>query len=261
MNNKRILFTHLKNERGLGTVEVLVASVIALIILAATVILFTSNQSKLQDENDIANIQAKGRFAVDKIEEEIRMAGFGLPPLQGLTAISANSISFRSNLNDVRTTTPPCTACPGTIAGSIGDTTLTVVDESGFSSGDKIVIYDPNLNQWELNTVTGTAAGTLSLGSGLTNDYIYGINTNLVTVNKYSDITVALSGANITRTVDGTVTNLINDVDATSGIVFNYYGLTVPSTIQRLGFTLNAIDPNNSGAVVEFKTDVSLRNS
>lgn len=253
--------SYIKNDRGLGLIETLVASAIALIILAATIILFTRNQSVLQDENDTANIQAKGRFAVDKIEEQVRMAGFGLPPLQGLTAINTNSISFRSNLNDVRTTTPPCTACPGTIAGSIGDTTLTVVDESGFASGDKIVIHDPNGNKWELNTVTGTTAGTLALGSALTNNYIYGINTNLVTVNKYNDVTVALSGTNITQTVDGTAANLISDVDATTGLVFNYYGLTVPSTIQRLGFTLNLVDPKNAGATIEFKTDVSLRNS
>jgi Tfp pilus assembly protein PilW len=252
---------HLKNDRGLGMVEVLIASSISLIILASTISLFTQNQSKLKDENDNANIQAKGRLAIDRVEEEIRMAGFGLPPLQGMTAINANSISFRTNLDDVRTTTPPCTACPGTIAGSIGDTTLTVVDETGFANGDKIVIRDPNFNQWELNTVTGTSAGTLNLGAGLANDYVYGINTSLVTVNKYNDITIALAGTDITRTVDGTVANLINDVDATNGIVFNYYGVTVPSSVVRLGFDLNLIDPSNPAATVEFKTDVSLRNS
>jgi Tfp pilus assembly protein PilW len=258
---KKKLYSYIKNDRGIGMIETLIGSVIALIIMASTVMLFTRNQSLLQDENDATNIQAKGRFAVDKIEEEVRMAGFGLPPLQGLTTINANSISFRSNLNGVRTTTPPCTACPGTVAGSIGDTTLAIVDESQFSNGDKVVIYDPNANQWELNTITGTSAGVLTLGTALTNDYIYGINTNLVTVNRYNDITIALSGTNILRTVDGTATNLINDVNATTGIVFDYYGLTVPSTIQRLGFTLNLIDPGNSGATIEFKTDVSLRNS
>jgi Tfp pilus assembly protein PilW len=258
---KTNLCSPIKNDRGLGMVETLVATVIGLIIMAATIIMFTRNQSTLQDENDAANIQAKGRLAVDKIEEEIRMAGFGLPPLQGLTAINANSISFRSNLNDVRTTTPPCTACPGTIAGSIGDTTLTVVDESGFANGDKIVIYDPNFNQWELNTLTGTSGGTLNLGSALTNDYVYGINTSLVTVNRYNDITIALSGTNIARTVDGTTTNLMSDVDATTGLVFNYFGLTDPAEVQRLAFTLNLIDPDNASATVEFKTDLSLRNS
>ncbi len=256
-------FEYLKNDRGLGMVEVLVASVISMVILAATILMFTRNQSVLKDESDNANIQAKGRFAVDRIEEEIRMAGFGLPPLQGMTAINANSISFRTNLDDVRTTAPPC-ALPcilGEKAGSLGDTTLTVLDETGFSNGDKIVIRNPNFNQWELNTVTGTSSGTLNLGTALTQDYDYGVNTNLVTVNKYSDVTIALSGTNITRTVDGTATNLISGVNATNGIVYNYYGVTAPSAVIRLGFNLSFVDPNNPAATVEFKTDVSLRNS
>jgi Tfp pilus assembly protein PilW len=258
---------YLKNDRGLGMVEILVASAITLVVLASTTILFTRNQSQLQDESDSTNIQAKGRLAVDRIEEEIRMAGFGLPPLQGVTVINANSISFRTNLDDVRTITPPCIPCPGTIAGSVGDTTLTVLDETGFSNGDKIIIRDPNFNKWELNTVTGTSAGTLNLGTALTNDYVYGINTSLVTVNKYSDVTIALNGTDITRTVDSVspsspvVTNLISDVDATNGIVFNYFGVTVPSSVLRLGFNLSLVDPTNPAATVEFKTDVSLRNS
>jgi len=258
---RKRLLEGFNDDRGMGVIEILVASVISLMVLGVAVVMFTRNQSILEEQNEATNIQAKARYSVDRIEEEIRMAGFGLPAFQGLTAIGANSISFRSNLDDVRTTTPPCNSCPGTIAGSTGDTTLTVVDESGFSSGDKIVIHDPNFSQWELNTVTGTSAGTLSLGAGLAHDYVYGINTSLVTVNKYNDITIALSGTNIIRTVDGAATNLVSDVDATNGLVFNFYGISTPSSILRLGFALNLIDPGNPGAAAEFKTDISLRNS
>ena len=109
--------------------------------------------------------------------------------------------------------------------------------------------------------MTGTTAGTLNLGTGLANDYIYGINTSLVTVNKYSDVTIALAGTNITRTVDGTATNLISDVNTINGLVLNYYGVAVASSVIRLGFTLDLVDPTNPAATVEFKSDVSLRNS
>ena len=258
---KRHLSEHFKNDRGLGMIEILIGSVMALVLLAVTVILYTNNQSKLQDESDSTNIRAKGRFAIEQLAEEIRMAGFGLPPSQGLTAIAAGSLSFQSNLTDVRTTTPPCTACPGTVAGATGATTLTVVDENGFSSGDKIVISNPNFNQSELNTVTGTGTGSLSLGAGLASNYVYGVNTNLVTVNKYNDITIALSGTSVVKTVDGAATTLVSDVVATTGLSFNFYGVTTPSGVVRVGITLNLVDPDNSETSIEFKTDVDLRNS
>lgn len=263
MKMKTKFLEYLKNDRGLGMLEVLIGSAISLIILAATTTMFTRNQDRLNDQNDSVVSQAKGRIAVDRIEEELRMAGFGMPPGQGLTNIGvANSISFRSNLNDVRTATPPCNpACPGFVAGNTGDTTLTVTDATGFAINDLIVIRDPNFNQSELNTVTAIAGNVLSLGTPLANTYVYGINTSLVTVNKYSDVTIALNGTNIIRTVDGAVTNLISDVNPVNGLVFNYYGVAVANAVIRLGFTLDLVDPNNPVATGEYKTDISLRNS
>jgi len=262
MKIKTNFFVYLKNDRGLGMLEVLVASVIIVIVLGATTLVFSRNQSAMQDENDRTNIQAKGRLAVDRIEEEIRMAGFGLPPGQGITNINtANSISFRTNLNNIGSTTPPCTACPGTVVGTAGTSTLTVVNAAGFAPNDLIVIRDPNFNQSETNTVTSITGNILTLGTPLANTYVYGINTSLVTVNKYNNVTIALAGTNITRTVDGITTNLISDVNAINGIVFNYYGAAGPAAVLRLGLTLDLVDPTNPAATVEFKTDVSLRNS
>jgi len=263
MKIKTNFFKYLKNDRGLGMVEILVASAISLVILAGATTLFSRNQDTLQDQNDGAKIQAKGRIAVDRIEEEIRMAGFGMPPGQGITNIGvANSISFQSNLNDIRTTTPPCNpACPGTIAGNAGDNTLTVVNTTGFAAGDLIVIRNPNSGQTETKTVTGIAGNVLNLGAPLLNTYTYGINTSLVTVNKYNIVTIALNGVNITRTVDGVTTNLISDVNAVNGLVFNYYGVAAANAVRRLGFTLNLIEPTNPNATVQFATEVSLRNS
>lgn len=263
MKMKTNFFKYLKNDRGLGIVEILIASAISIVILAATTILFTRNQDILDDQTDNARVQAKGRLAIDRIEEELRMAGFGMPPNQGITNIGvANSISFQSNLNDIRTTTPPCNpACPGFVAGNAGDTTLTVVNTTGFAVNDLIVIRNPNSGQTETNTVTGIAGNVLNLGAPLLNTYTYGINTSLVTVNKYNNVTLALAGTTITRTVDGATTTMINDVNPANGLVFNYFGAATAANVIRLGFTVNLLDPLNANATVQFATEVSLRNS
>lgn len=261
--NRALSTKYLRNDQGTGMVEILVGSAIALLVLAAVSIIFTRNQSILKDENDGANISAKGRLAIEQLAEEIRMAGFGLPPSQGLTAIAASSLGFQSNLDDVRTTTPPCNPCvPGvSTGGSIGDGDIDVVDESGFSGGDNIVIYDPSFGTTETKVVNSVSTGHIDLTSNLTNSYLYGVNTNLVTVNKYNNVTIALSGTSIIKTVDGSATVLMNDVVATTGLAFNYYGAATPAAVKRVGITLNFVDPENPDAVIEFKTDVNLRNS
>ncbi len=241
--------------------EILVATVIALIVIAGATISFSKQNSILADENFSTHIRAKGREAVDQLTNEIKMAGFGLPPNAGFTAISPTSLSYRTNLNDIRTTTPPCTACPGTVAAAAGDTTITVVDETGFANGDKIVVYDPNLKIFETTTVTGTTAGTLNLGSALLNDYVYGVNTNLVMVNKYNDVTITLTGTDITRTTDGSTIILVPDVVATTGLALDYAGAATPAEVEKVNLEISLVDPNHPNFVIDFKTDINMRNS
>jgi len=242
---------------GWGLVETLVASLVAFVVVGTAGIVFTKNQSFLRDENDSANIRAQGRQAIKLLAEEIRMAGFGLPPAQGITAISANSISFRTNQTGIQTTTDQS---PGvTTGGTAGDSTIAVADETDFNTGDKILIYDPFNNTFEPpNTVTGTAAGSLTLGTVLANSYPYGFVSRLVTINKYNDVVIAFADSNITRTVDGTAIPLVSDV---TGLSFNYNGAAAPAAVLTVGITLNLVDPNNPNASIEFKTDVNLRNS
>ncbi len=242
-------------------VEILVAMVISLIVIGAATLSFNKQNTVLADENVSTSIRAKGREAVDQLTEEIKMAGFGLPPNAGFTAISPTSLSYRTNQNDIRTTTPPCTACPGTVAAASGSTAITVIDETGFANGDKIVIYDPNLKIFETNTVTGTTAGTLNLGSALLNDYVYGINTNLVMVNKYNDVTITLTGTDITRTIDGSTIILVPDVVSATGLSLDYAGAATPAEVEKVVLEVSLVDPNHPNFVIDFKTDINMRNS
>ncbi len=251
----------IRNNQGFGLLEIMIGGAIAIVVLGTTVLMFTRSESVLKDENDRTNIVAKGRQAVKLLDEEIRMAGFGLPPNLGLTAINSNSLSFLSNLEGIRTTTPVCSPCTLGVstAGDFDDPDIDVVDDSGFSNGDNIHIYYPSYKLSEFNGVSGDPSGnTITLTSNLANNYAYGTLNNLVTVNKYNTVTIALVGTNITKTIDGVATILVSNV---SDLDFNYYGAATPADVFKIGITMNLVDPDNSSASIEFKTDVNLRNS
>jgi prepilin-type N-terminal cleavage/methylation domain-containing protein len=252
--------TNLNNERGFTLIELMMAAIIGVIILGVAVYVFTKQEDALRTENASTNIRAKGRHAIKVLAQELKEIGFGLPTNKGLVAPNpvANSatITYRSNLYDVRASTPP-SASNG---GALGDTAITVVDSgTTFSNGDKIVIYNPSYGDSELNTVNGTPTVTnLPLGSALTNSYSYGVNANLVTINKYNDVVVDLSGTSIRKTIDGgTSTPLIGDVTA---LAFNFYGATETSQVNTIGITITLQDSTDTSITEDFSTDVTLRN-
>lgn len=184
-----------KNSRGYTLVELLIAGAMGALMLGVVVSIFVKEDQVIQKETEETNIRAKGRHLLKVIAKEIRMAGFGLPPDVGVTDISAtDSITFRSNLDDVRTTTPPGSV--GTNAVAQNDTSITVVNGSGFSNGDSIVIYDPGFRDFELNTISGSPSATsLPLGTAVASTYTYATNSRLVTVNKFNTV-IIFSGWN-----------------------------------------------------------------
>ncbi len=252
--------TNLNNERGFSLIEVMMAGIIGVIILGVAVYVFTKQEDALRTENASTNIRAKGRHAIKVLAQELKEIGFGLPTNERLVAPNpvANSatITYRANLYDVRASTPP-SASNG---GALGDTAITVVDSgTTFSDGDKIVIYNPSYGVSELNTVSGTPTATsIPLGSGLINTYSYGVNANLVTINKYNDIVIDLSGTTIRKTIDGgTSTPLVGDVSA---LAFNFYGETQTTQVNTIGITITLQDSSDASITEDFSTDVTLRN-
>jgi prepilin-type N-terminal cleavage/methylation domain-containing protein len=86
---------------GFTLVELLVAMVIASILLAAVVGLFTTLNKSYTEQNVAAEVQQVTRAGVDFMAQSIRMAG--LDPAQtdefGFTVATANSIEFTADFN------------------------------------------------------------------------------------------------------------------------------------------------------------------
>lgn len=241
-------------------IELMISALIGVLVLGITVYVFTKQEGVLRTENASTNIRAKGRHAIGVLAKELKEVGFGLPSSMGLVApdpvANSTTISYRANLYDVRATTPP----GATNGGSSGDTTITVVDSGGnFSDDDKIIIYNPSFGDSELNKVDGTPSATsIPLETALANTYSYGINSKLVTINRYNDIVIDLNGTNIRKTIDGgTSIPLISDVSA---LAFNFYGETQTSQVKTIGITITLQDSSDATITQDFSTDVTLRN-
>ena len=69
-----------QRQRGLSLVELMVAMVLGLLIMAAVVQLFLTNRQTFNLQQGIASVQEQGRFAVDFLSKEIMWAGFGGVP-------------------------------------------------------------------------------------------------------------------------------------------------------------------------------------
>jgi Tfp pilus assembly protein PilW len=254
----------IKNQNGITLIELMIASVIALIVLGGSIYVFTTQQSLLKDQNDNTKVRAKGRLAIKILAREIRMAGFGMPPGLGITTINSpvDSIQYRTNLNDVRTFMNVSTSGIGPSDSKV----LNVMDGSEFASNDNIVVYNPAYNDSDFITVTSASSTSIGFSETLDNEYRFGVNAKVIYVNKYNEITLKLNGNQITKEWDGEgEVTIINNI-AASGLEFDFYDelgnvTTDLAAIRRVGITLQMLDPDNPDAEIEFKTDVTIRNS
>ncbi len=249
-----------KNSKGASLIELLIGATLGVLVLGAVISIYVKEDEVISRESEETDIRAKGRHLIKFLAEEIRMAGFGLPPGMGVIDISASdSVTFRSNLFDVRTTTPP--GSEGTTAIASGANSITVVNGSEFADGDNIVIYDPSFRASELNTVNGSPTSTnIPLGTAAGSDFTYSKNSKLVTINKYNTVILYQDGTAIKKSIDGTVSTLITD-PSISSLQFTFDS-GAAADVAKIGISLEMVDPNDTTqGVIEFESDIALRNS
>lgn len=106
---------------GLSLVELMVALTIGLIILAALVRLFATSRSTYTLEEGLARVQESGRFAMEFMAQDIRMAGYAgcsanlsSSVVNNLVSPSANATIF--NPDGIVGYKPSCTTCSGALS-------------------------------------------------------------------------------------------------------------------------------------------------
>lgn len=83
----------LRRQSGLSMIELLVAMVISLLLLAGVVQIFTSSKSTYRTQEALSRIQENARFAIDFVNRRVRLAGY-------MGCLSVGSSIFESMLND-----------------------------------------------------------------------------------------------------------------------------------------------------------------
>jgi len=250
-----------KEQDGVTLAELLVGMTISSVLLIAVFKIFTQQQTAFENLNDSTLIRAKGRLAIKLLTKEIRMAGHGMPKNAGIVDFKTNSITFQ--VGGTSTTTPPGSAATKVIAG--GAKSLNVVSATGFADGNNLVINDPAIGTTEFVEIDGdpdTASdpNTLPLDEAVVQDFVYGVNSKLVTVTSYSTIKIFLKNSNVVKTVDGQEVTVIQDVSSGDGLSFDFNGAAETSAIEKVGITLKLKDPDNTQATINFKSDITFRN-
>ena len=92
-----------RRNPGFTLVEVLISLVIGMVVLAALYAVFTIQNKNFAKQEQIGEMQQIARTAMDSMAREITMAGYDpnqtTPANAGITAASATSLSFTSDLN------------------------------------------------------------------------------------------------------------------------------------------------------------------
>ena len=261
------LAVKIKNQSGLTLIETLIATIIGALVLAVSFKVFTAQQDSLISSNEKTSIRSDGRLAVETLARQLRRVGFELPPSIKIISTGSSSFEYRA-ASDLQTTIP---YDPSTLsAANIGDISLNVVSANGFSDLLNICIYDSVNEVFELNSIEGTPdvnsePNSLPLAEPLKNDYKFRVNSKFIRVAQYNNFTIEQDGTNINLVIDGKSSVLVSNVDPANGLSFEYFDDSGNPTndalnVFKVAVTIRLIDPDNTSASIEFKTDVSLRN-
>jgi len=246
------------NQKGFTTAELLVALVIGSILMTTAAKTFTSQTAVIQTENLNTEIRGYGRLALEKISKDLTGAGYGLPPGEGITSISATQITFLVNSDNVKANI--------TVSISNGDNSITVNDATGFANGDSISVYN-SFNTTvpvthEKLTIIGIGSNTINVSPNIANAYT--LPAPLLT-NKYHTVQIQYNAGNqrITKTIDGGASlSVAENVTAFSFTYRDGFDIITTDTqqVRKIGINMSLVSPKNNLAKIDLNNFINVRN-
>jgi type IV pilus assembly protein PilW len=221
-------------QRGLTIVEILVALLVSLILIAGVIQIFVGTRQTYRFQDALARVQENGRFALETISRDVRLAGFvGCTTLISVTpnpvpplAINYTRDTYISGVPPVGLGQAPGTDVvtlrmlePGTMRLSAdmlnpGDAITVPANVQGLAPGDVVGVADcNNVDLFTVNAVAGAGPVTVSPNDVLRVAYVTGAE-----LTRYREVTYYVApGASgdlaLWRRDDGVDTELVDGVE------------------------------------------------
>ncbi|MCP5146237.1 MAG: PilW family protein [Gammaproteobacteria bacterium] len=174
---------NLRRQRGLTIVEIMVSLLLGLLILGAAISIFDSNRRTYRTGEALARVQENGRYAIQTIARELRMAGhIGCGSRR---AMLSDSVVFQLT-NNVSSDPPDFDPTEGveafdSMAGwngpatpSDGTNDLTICDSNSATcrQSDAIRIVNGSPVGFSISAAQASAGAALSVVSGVAADFL-----------------------------------------------------------------------------------------
>jgi len=275
--------TTLKNEKGFTLIEMMIAAFIGLMVLGGSIYVFNKQNTLIRTEGARTDVRALGRFAMAELATEVRRAGYGFPDGEGIFVAQADQLTFFANTFDTNAGLIGVQEAytTGTADIAAGDTTISVADNTAFSNGNFIVVFDASGTvavPWAGGTVSGTPGAnlTISFAAPSAMELLNGI-----VVNQYQTIVYDFDSVNGMLTVStdpGTGAVVIPVIGNVTALSFTYFDATntplVPTTgtppaltpseraeIRKIIISLTLQHAAESSVTLNFNTDIEIRNN
>ncbi len=252
--------SYIKNQRGVGMVEIMIALAISTFILTAAMITFYQQDDIFKDEVAKNNVRSLARFNFNRFIKELHMVGYGLTSDVAITSATATGITYRANTDDTTTSI--------TNALAANATSLILSSATGFDDNQSVIVRDLDNGNFDLDTVSDVTANIMTLNTGVTVAYP---TTDAVVVSRYRTIAFAFNnGAHqITRSIDGAtatqfmqnvgnVTFAYRDGDGTA-IATPVSNANLPN-IREIDVTILFQDSDDTSINISLETEVRVRN-
>lgn len=193
-----------RHERGMSIVELLAAVIIGIFVVMAAMEAYLALQSSTWKQDQITEMQQSGRAAMRVLSEQLRMAGFSLPPTVSAIA-GANS-----DPDTVTVWHMDADGCEATTTAGMAGTGDALVcagwDLACFNVDQPAYVFDANAGVGEFFTVTGKQASPETIThDGLSRTYPSGARVSFIQeVTYFLDNSDTLHPRLMQRSFDGT---------------------------------------------------------